>query len=50
MKAGNRGLSKTENGKTVKMTIDTVCPNCGKTYAIKSDVPMKDQRVCQDCR
>lgn len=51
MKTGNRGLAKTnEQGKTVKMTINVVCPICNKVYAIKSDVPMRDQQVCQDCR
>jgi len=50
MKAGNRGLSKTIGGKTIKMTINATCPNCNKTYTIKSDVPMKDQAVCPDCR
>lgn len=51
MKTGNRGLAKTnEQGKTVKMTINVVCPNCNQTYTIKSDMPMKDQQVCPNCR
>jgi len=50
MKTGNRGLSKTVGGNTVKMTINAQCPDCAKEYVIKSDIPMKDQRKCEDCR
>ena len=50
MKAGDRGLAKNSGGKTVKMTVEATCPKCGKTYAIKSDVPMRDQAVCDACK
>jgi len=50
MKTGNRGIAKTVGGKTVKMTVKVQCPNCGKEYIIQSDVPMRDQQVCPDCR
>ncbi len=51
MKTGNRGLAKTtEQGKTVKMTVNVQCPTCQQVYAIKSDMPMKDQQECDACQ
>jgi len=50
MKTGNRGIARTIGGKTVKMTVTMQCPSCGSEYTIKSDMPMKDQQLCPNCR